>query len=143
MQPSPAGRREFLAAAGCSLTLAALSACAGVPVLHPHVAAGRLRLAAAELDIGLADGSTVLLQGDELPESIYIIRDPASGALSATGATCTHLGCQIRPANTFFRCPCHGSTFTLDGNVVRGPAARPLARYTLHVVDDHIVIELP
>ena len=136
-------RRDFLAAAGCGLTLAALSACASVPVLHPPVSGGRLRLPSAELDAGFGDGDAVLLQSSALPESIYVMRDAVTGGLTATGATCTHLGCQIRPSNTFFRCPCHGSTFTLDGDVVRGPAARPLARYALHVVDDHIVIELP
>ena len=85
----------------------------------------------------------LLLQADGLPESVYLVRDGDGDLLAAVGATCTHLGCQVRPANPFFRCPCHGSTFTLDGDVVRGPAARPLARYRLHAVGDYIEIELP
>lgn len=41
---------------------------------------------------------------------------------------CTHLGCTF-PWNEIdrqFQCPCHGSRYTPDGAVVRGPADRPL-----------------
>lgn len=90
----------------------------------------------------MADGDALLLQIDRWTESIYLARD-AGGEMLAVGATCTHLSCQVRPAKGFFQCPCHGSTFTFDGDVVRGPATRPLSRYPLHVTNDHIEIELP
>jgi len=46
---------------------------------------------------------------------------------------CTHLGCQpaLDPQSRLLLCPCHGSRFDLQGRVVRGPAARPLARPSL------------
>jgi len=45
-------------------------------------------------------------------------------------ARCTHLGCT---PNWFadqnrFRCPCHGSNFNPDGDVIAGPAPRALWR---------------
>ena len=42
-------------------------------------------------------------------------------------AKCTHLGCHINQIkdNTLL-CPCHGSAFDLDGNVVLGPAENGL-----------------
>lgn len=49
----------------------------------------------------------------------------------ALSAVCTHTGCTVRyaPARDHIECPCHGSTFALDGGVTRGPAAAPLAQF--------------
>jgi len=142
--PASGARRHFLrAAAGCSLTsLWTISACASVPTLHAAAQSGRVQLARQGLDATFGDGHALLLQVDNLPEDIHVVRD-AGGDLLAVGATCTHLGCQVRPANRFFRCPCHGSTFTFAGDVVRGPATKPLSRYALNVINDYIEIELP
>jgi cytochrome b6-f complex iron-sulfur subunit len=144
LQTSWLGRRRFLktATATCSLaSLSTLGACASVPTLRAAVQAGRIRLQQQELDEAFAEGDALLLQSEDLPEGIYLVRSDDN--LTATGATCTHLGCQVRPAKAFFRCPCHGSTFSLVGDVVRGPAARPLASYHVRVIDDIIEIELP
>jgi len=52
------------------------------------------------------------------------------GTLHAVSPTCTHLGCEVRfnPAERSWDCPCHGSRFDVDGNVLEGPAVKPLAR---------------
>lgn len=43
---------------------------------------------------------------------------------------CTHLGCIINKVeNGKLICPCHGSEFDLDGDVVKGPAYKPLPSY--------------
>ena len=46
-------------------------------------------------------------------------------------AICTHTGCTVRYSalREQIECPCHGSTFNLDGGVTRGPAASPLAQF--------------
>ncbi|MGH3877835.1 MAG: FAD-dependent oxidoreductase [Actinophytocola sp.] len=51
-----------------------------------------------------------------------------TGALHAVSLRCTHLGCLLRfnPAEVSWDCPCHGSRFDVDGNVLEGPATRPL-----------------
>jgi cytochrome b6-f complex iron-sulfur subunit len=43
---------------------------------------------------------------------------------------CTHLGCHpaFDPKMRILICPCHGSRFDLQGNVLKGPADRPLQR---------------
>ncbi len=50
----------------------------------------------------------------------------------ALSAVCTHAGCLVRYASAAMdlECPCHGSQFALDGSVMRGPAATPLATYS-------------
>lgn len=48
---------------------------------------------------------------------------------------CTHLGCAYHwdEANHNFLCPCHTSTFSIDGQVLSGPAPRPLDRYAVKI----------
>ena len=51
-----------------------------------------------------------------------------SGGVYALSAVCTHLGCiaRYRSDEKVIACPCHGSRFDLEGNVIHGPAPRPL-----------------
>lgn len=57
-------------------------------------------------------------------------RDP-DGCLHAVSARCTHLGCQLawNAADTSWDCPCHGSRFTVEGDILNGPATRPLTQH--------------
>ena len=51
------------------------------------------------------------------------------GALVQRSATCTHVGCLVHwnSFETCWDCPCHGSQFQPDGNVINAPAIKPLA----------------
>jgi Rieske Fe-S protein len=71
---------------------------------------------------------------------LLIRRDSAD--YRAIAARCTHQGCQVRPGGEFLTCPCHGSTFDLDGAVVRGPAQRPLATFPVKVEGGRVEIDL-
>lgn len=52
----------------------------------------------------------------------------ADGTCHGLSAVCTHLACIVHwnGAEKSWDCPCHGSRFDLDGNVLQGPAVKPL-----------------
>jgi menaquinol-cytochrome c reductase iron-sulfur subunit len=56
-------------------------------------------------------------------------------SLVAFGPICTHLGCAYHwdESKSEFLCPCHTSLFSIDGQVMSGPAPRPLDRYETKV----------
>ena len=55
---------------------------------------------------------------------------------------CTHLGCAYHwvAEKNYFLCPCHTSTFAIDGRVLSGPAPRPLDRYEVKIEDGKLLI---
>jgi Rieske Fe-S protein len=58
---------------------------------------------------------------------VAVCRDLA-GNLHARSAVCTHLGCHLHWNTTeqCWDCPCHGSQFSPEGEVLSGPAIAPL-----------------
>lgn len=60
----------------------------------------------------------------------------------ALDLTCTHLGCIVRATPEGFLCPCHGSAFSYDGSVVKGPATRRLLRLPLEHSGETIIVSL-
>ena len=63
---------------------------------------------------------------------VFIVR-AREGYFYALSAVCTHLGCiaNWKQDAGIVACPCHGSKFDRDGNVIAGPAPRPLPRFAM------------
>lgn len=115
-------RRSFLSLASMGSFLAALgTAMAGILRLpNPAVLPGpvrRFKVGAPERfglgsETAFADANLVLFHDGE--------------GFYAISSTCTHLGCTVARTREGFGCPCHGSRFDAEGNVVGGPAPRAL-----------------
>ena len=95
-----------------------------------HFVRGRLSKADPTPVSELANGEARVLQVDG--EKLAVYRDE-QGSLHALTAVCTHLGCLVEwnRAEATWDCPCHGSRFGIDGEVIQGPAKRPLERKDL------------
>ena len=65
-----------------------------------------------------------------LPDRRLYVFNGADG-FYCISSVCTHLGCNVKRGGPGFECPCHGSQFDENGQVVRGPAPKPLAWYAL------------
>jgi Rieske Fe-S protein len=68
--------------------------------------------------------------GKVLPDlRVALYRDP-QGELRALSSVCTHMACDVgwNDQDKVWDCPCHGSRFSPAGDVIRGPALRPLPR---------------
>jgi Rieske Fe-S protein len=59
---------------------------------------------------------------------------------------CTHLGCRINSIDgDKLICPCHGSVFDSNGEVINDPAGKSLAklRWRYNKSETKIIVELP
>ncbi|MFD9483021.1 FAD-dependent oxidoreductase [Streptomyces sp. NPDC059991] len=95
-----------------------------------HFVGDRLtaRSAGSVDDIAPGDGALVRVDG----RRCAVYRDE-EGEVHALSARCTHLGCLVafNHAERAWECPCHGSRFDPTGNILQGPATRPLERRDL------------
>ncbi len=71
---------------------------------------------------------------------VFLIRDEKG--IFALRAKCTHLGCKPIWNGKIFHCPCHGSEFTMEGDVIRGPATRHLEALLIKKEGDKLEIFL-
>lgn len=72
---------------------------------------------------------------------LFVYRDHQG--IRAVSAICTHLGCVIGKSDEGFKCPCHGSCYNDQGEVLSGAATKDLPWFELTKdVDGQIVVDL-
>lgn len=64
---------------------------------------------------------------------IVVVQNPTNRQLSALNFKCTHQGCPVGwdQSSQLLMCPCHGSKFNSQGEVIKGPAGQPLKTYSV------------
>ncbi len=111
--------------------VAPLAACSRPGQLPPapSPAPGQVLVAVADVPVG----SGTIVAGT-------LITQPTAGEFRGFRARCTHAGCALnRVQDGAALCPCHGSSFAMDGSVIRGPAVEPLAARPVTVRGGEIV----
>lgn len=91
-----------------------------------HLFKGKFQMPSRKAgDLSNDEGSVVLYEGGRA--GAYKDTD---GELHIVDTTCTHLGCEVEwnHGDRTWDCPCHGSRFSYNGDVVEGPAEKPLKR---------------
>ncbi|RLD57536.1 MAG: hypothetical protein DRJ05_09560 [Bacteroidetes bacterium] len=69
--------------------------------------------------------SSDIADGVTFHNDIIIVKE--NSEIRFLSSKCTHLGCQINSIeNNKLICPCHGSSFALNGDNIKGPANEAL-----------------
>ena len=70
-----------------------------------------------------------------------LVARTAQNSFVALSATCTHQNCPITGfGSQMYVCPCHGSTFDLNGQVTGGPAPAALHQYATQFISGVLTI---
>lgn len=79
--------------------------------------------------------------GVNLQKDFIIIKN--GDKIKVFSSRCSHLGCRINNVNqNIFTCPCHGSQFDLNGNPIKGPAAKNLTALNYKIDKDKNLITI-
>jgi Rieske Fe-S protein len=128
-------RRGFLkglVGAGAGAAAVGVPGCAPdsdpAPVLDAEVdAEGKVNLRVPRYPDLSRDGGAVTLRiSGQVP---LLVVHPSGNTFEVLDATCTHVGCPLGFDGAEVVCPCHGSRFDTQGQVLRRPATVALRHY--------------
>lgn len=140
-------RRRFLALIGWGAlaSVGGLLSAAMLGYLYPNALKipGSIFAIGRPEDVLASEGRVFLTQQKAFLEV-------SKGRVRCMTAICTHLGCTVNAVETGFKCPCHGSTYDIDGRNTGGPAPLPLVYYRIFpgasgelLVDKGQVVQVP
>ena len=145
-----ASRRSFVVATGATVA-GALAGCGGggsspsspttpAPTPAPTpTPLGELRVPL--MGVGETVATSVTLVGG-LVTPLAVTRLSQTEVVTVS-RVCTHQGCTVAlpgAAGATLDCPCHGSRFLTNGQVVNGPAARALSQFPTRIVGNEVVV---
>lgn len=142
-------RKEFIktccfAGAGLALGSTLLSSCTPMHYVSSTIQNKQIKIKLSEFLIQDKEGNTT-------KDRTYIVVDvPALGFpicltnkedyYRAILMECTHQSCEVNIGGGLFTCPCHGSEFSMKGELMTGPAKTNLKSYKTESDNEHVII---
>ncbi|MFC4945401.1 ubiquinol-cytochrome c reductase iron-sulfur subunit [Pseudonocardia sp. GCM10023141] len=126
-------RRAVVVAGGAAVLGAGVLA-AGCSAQPARVAAGPGTALGPATDVPVGSAKIFDDQG-------VVVTQAAAGTYAGFSTVCPHQGCSVSKVTAGrIVCPCHGSTFALDGSVVQGPAPTGLTAMGVTVTGGQITL---
>ena len=139
---TPISRRQFCGAcmASCATLATIVTGCGGdgsptgpsggsaadLTVVPSQFANARVRVTTTGTPLANVGGAARV----DSNAGLFLISRTSDTTFTVIDGTCTHEGCTITGAtSTQFVCPCHGSRYSLTGQVQEGPAKANLRQY--------------
>jgi len=91
-----------------------------------------------KFEIGAA--STFLIDTRTVITQIPAVLIHSADGFIAYSLTCPHLGCTVESISDGFVCPCHGSRYGLNGQLLLGPSAQGLKQLKVELTTDKKII---
>ena len=130
-------------AIGMPLLASSLHGCSGIHYANVKYSEGVLTLPRSEFYVSLESTEKsrkfVLINVDFSQFPICVYRT-GSDKYVASLMQCTHNVCELTVGGGIYTCPCHGSEFSTEGEVLEGPAEENLKTFELEFDDENIYI---
>ncbi len=139
-------RRKFLQTVGEAVALGAtpivLNACAaGVATYRGTSDGATIAIPKAETSALLQPNGVMIVRAANFPIPI-VVRNLGTAGFIALSPICSHAGCEVRVMPSSFECPCHGSVYSVAGEVEDGPAPRALQRFPIEETAENFIIKV-
>jgi Rieske Fe-S protein len=149
----PCASRRAFCAAGCRMVSGAAaaimvgSASAGaaqgrerpLPTVRGEVSGSSVRVAVGSTPLARSGGVVRVISN----AGSFLVARTGTQTFTTLSATCSHEACLITDADgEVYVCPCHGSRFDRQGQVLTGPAELPLYEVPHTFADDVLTIRV-
>ena len=130
---------------GMPLAASMLQGCSNIHYAKVSSNNGMLHVAKKEFTKGLSaeekQRKFILLNVDfsEFPICLY---RTGTDKYAASLLQCTHMGCELNVGGGIYTCPCHGAEFSVEGEVLEGPAEENLRTFKVEVDNEKIYIQI-
>ena len=109
----------------CGLSSLFIGSCTNLKSVNAKYDKGKIIVPKSDL----AEQKKIVVNNMALQAPIYFSIENEKE--TAVLMLCTHNDCELKPTGTYLFCPCHGSEFTNEGQVTKGPAVESLSEFII------------